>query len=246
MKILFKETTKKGTTGILYLEDNTLNLQLTRGKKQTILSDEQVWKYYHKKELKIPEVEAIKFSSARELLEKKRNKLLGSDNIHETINNHLEVLLKKLKFKFSFQKTIGVIEKYQFTKSNSTYAVQMEYNNQTDNYQYFILLQNKESFSYYPIEVFDNEYDTIEYLENISDWKQEFIPTKKNIPFAFKLKTYDKMYRRGNIVIDKNFKLICRINSENKCVPIGRGLTSITNILFAVEDDNSWNRKAKG
>lgn len=245
MKILFKETTKKGTTGILYIEDNTLKLQLTNGKKQTILSDEQVWKYYHRKELKIPEVEVIKFSSARELLEKKRTKLL-SDNIHETINNHLEELLKKLKFKFSFQRTIGVIEKYLFTKSNSTYAFQMEYNNQTDSYQYFILLQNKETLSYYPVIMFDNEYDTIEYLEDIKDWKQEFIPTKENIPFAFRLKSYDKMYRRGNIVIDKNFKLICRINSENKCVPIGRGLLSISNILFAVDSDNSWDRKAKG
>ena len=244
MKILFKETTKQGTTGTLYLEDNTLKLKLVRGNKKVILSDEQAWKYYHRKELKVPEVEAIKFNFAKELLEQKRN-ILSNDNIKETINNHLEELLKKLKFKFSFQKTIGAIEKYQFVKSNSTYALLMEYNNQTDSYQYFIMLQNKESFNYYPIEVFDNEYDTIEYLEGITDWKQEFIPTKENIPFAFRLKKYDKMYRRGNIVIDKNFKLICRINSENKCIPIGRGFLSIANILFAVEDDNSWNRKAR-
>lgn len=245
MKILFKETTKKGTTGILYLEDDTLKLKLTRGKKQTILSDEKAWQYYHRKELKVPEVEAIKFNFAKELLEKKRN-ILSNDNIKETINAHLEELLKKLKFKFSFQKTIGAIEKYQFNKSNSTYGLLMEYNNQTNSYQYFIMLQNKETFNYYPVEVFDNEYDVIEYLEGITNWKQEFIPTKENIPFAFRLKEYDKMYRRGNIVIDKNFKLICRINSENKCVPIGRGFLSISNILFAVEDDNSWNRKAKG
>lgn len=242
MKILFKETTRKGTTGILYLEDNTLKLKLTRGKKQTILSDEQVWKYYHSKGLKIPEVESIKFSCANELLEKKRN-LVDNDK-KETINLYLEEVLKKLKFKFIFQKTIGTIEKYQFNKTNSTYGLLMEYNNQNDSYLYFIMLQSEETYSYYPVIVFDNEYDTIEYLESITNWKEYFVPTKENVPLAFGLKSYDKMYRRGYIVIDKNFKLICRINSENKCIPIARGFESITNVLFTVEDENSWNRRS--
>lgn len=243
MKILFEETTRKGTKGTLYLENNTLKLKLTRGKKQTILSDEQVWKYYHNKGLKIPEVESIKFSFANELLNQKRNNLI-SKKMKDTINLHLEEVLKKLKFKFVFQKTIGAIEKYQFNKSNSTYGVQMEYNNQTDSYLYFIMLQSEETMSYYPIVVFDNEYDVIEYLEDIDKWKEFFVPTKENIPLAFGLKSYDKMYRRGNIVIDKNFKLICRINSENRCVPIARGFESIVNVLYTVEDENTWNRKS--
>lgn len=246
MKVLYTEVSSKGIKRVLFLEDNTLKLKISKGKRYNVLSDERVWIYYNGLNLKVTEVENIRFICANSILENKRKESLKNTISNDTVNVHLEELLKKLKFKFILQKTQGAIEKYVFNKSSSTYSLVMEFNNQTEKYKYVIMLQHKDTLNYYPIEVFDNEYDVIEYLENVTNWKEYFTATADNIPIAFGLEEYPKLYKRGNIVIDKRFKLICRLNIEKKCVPIGRGINSIINILYTVDDENSWSRIAEG
>lgn len=246
MKVLYTEVSSKGVKRILFLEDNELKLKISKGKRYNVLNDERVWIYYNSLNLKISEVESLRFTCANTILENKRKENLQNQVISETTNAHLEELLKKLKFKFILQKTKGAIEKYVFNKTSSTYSLVMEFNNQTEEYKYIIMLQHKDTLNYYSVEIFDNEYDVIEYLENVSNWKESFTATTDNIPIAFGLTEYPKLYKRGNIVIDKNFKLICRLNTEKKCVPIGRGINSIIDILYTIDDENSWSRIAEG
>lgn len=244
MKVVYTEISSKGVKRILFVEGNELKLKISKGKRYNVLNDERVWIYYNGLNLKIPEVESIRFICANTILENKRKEHLNN-NISDTINVHLEELLKKLKFKFILQKTQGAIEKYVFNKTSSTYSLVMEFNNQTEEYKYIIMLQHKDTLNYYSVELFDNEYDVIEYLESVTNWKENFIATIDNIPVAFGLSEYPKLYKRGNIVIDKNFKLICRLNAEKKCVPIGRGIKSIIDILYNIDDENSWSRIAE-
>ena len=143
MKVLYTEVSSKGVKRILFLENNELKLRISKGKRYNVLNDEKVWTYYNSLNLKISEVESLRFTCANAILENKRKENLKNQVISETTNAHLEELLKKLKFKFILQKTKGVIEKYVFNKPNSTYSLVMEFNNQTEEYKYFIMLQHK-------------------------------------------------------------------------------------------------------
>ena len=72
MKVLYTEVSSKGVKRILFLEDNELKLRISKGKRYNVLNDERVWIYYNSLNLKISEVESLRFICANTILENKR------------------------------------------------------------------------------------------------------------------------------------------------------------------------------